>query len=162
MRIRAQRNKVELERGGNDGKWIRSPSTITKTITHTITNTITNVLQLRSQRAEEEDGGTTQEWTLSYFARTLALCQDSSRDSMHKLASAYDPEDEAASDSDPEDRTKGKGCLRRVDTIPFCERWRYRRWETIVFCERWHHRRVESIVFCERWHYRRVETIVFC
>ena len=66
--------------------------------------------------------------------RTLALCQDSSRDSTDELASAYDPEDEAASDSDPEDRTKSKGCLRRVDTIPFCERWRYRRWETIVFC----------------------------
>ena len=54
--------------------------------------------------------------------RTLALCQDSSRDSTDELASAYDPEDEAASDSDPEDRTKSKGCLRRVDTIPFCER----------------------------------------
>ena len=75
MRIRAQRNKVELERGGNDGKWIRSQSTITRTITHTITNTITNVLQLRSQRAEEEeeDRGTTQEWTLSYFANIGAL-----------------------------------------------------------------------------------------
>ena len=54
--------------------------------------------------------------------RTLALCQDSSRDSTDELASAYDPEDEAASDSDPEDSTKSKGCLRRVDTIPFCER----------------------------------------
>ena len=131
MRIRAQRNKVELQRGGNDGKWIRSPSTITRTITHTITNTITNVLQLRSQRAEEEeeDRGTTQEWTLSYFARTLALCQDSSRDSTDKLASAYDPEDEAASDSDPEDRTKSNEYLGRVDTIVFCERWRYRRLE---------------------------------
>ena len=122
MRIRAQRSKVELERGGNDGKWIRSHSTITRTITDTITNTITKFLQLRSQRAEEEeDGGTTQEWTLSYL-RTLALCQDSSRDSTDELASAYDPEDEAASDSDPEDSTKSKGCLRRVDTIPFCER----------------------------------------
>ena len=49
--------------------------------------------------------------------RTLALCQDSSRDSTDELASAYDPEDEAASDSDPEDSTKSKGCLRRVDTI---------------------------------------------
>ena len=74
--------------------------------------------------------------------RTLALCQDSSRDSTDELASAYDPEDEAASDSDPEDRTKSKGCLRRVDTIPFCERWRYRRLGTIVFCKRWHYRRV--------------------
>ena len=54
--------------------------------------------------------------------RTLALCQDSSRDSTDELAGAYDPEDEAASDSDPEDSTKSKGCLRRVDTIPFCER----------------------------------------
>ena len=130
MRIRAQRSKVELERGGNDGKWMRSRSTITRTITHTITNTITNVLQLRSQRAEEEeDGGTTQEWTLSYFARTLALCQDSSKDSTDELASAYDPEDEAASDSDPEDRTKSNEYLGRVDTIVFCERWRYRRLE---------------------------------
>ena len=135
MRIRAQRTEVELERGGNDGKWIRSQSTITRTITHTITNTITNVLQLRSQRAEDEEeeeeehGGTTQEWTLSYFARTLALCQDSGRDSTDKLASAYDPEDEAASDSDPEDRTKSNEYLGRVDTIVFCERWRYRRLE---------------------------------
>ena len=162
MRIRAQRNKVELQRGGNDGKWIRSPSTITSTITHTITNTITNVLQLRSQRAEEEDGGTTQEWTLSCFARTLALCQDSSRDSTDKLASACDPEDEAASDSDPEDRTKSNEYLGRVDTIVFCERWRYRRLETIVFCKRWHEPRVETIVFCECWHEPTVETIVFC
>ena len=54
--------------------------------------------------------------------RTLALCQDSSRDSTNELAGAYDPEDEAASDSDPEDSTKSKGCLRRVDTFPFCER----------------------------------------
>ena len=54
--------------------------------------------------------------------RTLALCQDSSRDSTDELAGAYDPEDEAASDSDPEDSTKSKGCLRRADTIPFCER----------------------------------------
>ena len=54
--------------------------------------------------------------------RTFALCQDSSRDSTDELASAYDPEDEAASDSDPEDSTSSKGCLRRVDTFPFCER----------------------------------------
>ena len=54
--------------------------------------------------------------------RALALCQDSSRDSTDELAGAYDPEDEAASDSDPEDSTKSKGCLRRVDTILFCER----------------------------------------
>ena len=33
---RAQRSKVELERGGNDGKWIRSHSTITRTITNAI------------------------------------------------------------------------------------------------------------------------------
>ena len=62
--------------------------------------------------------------------RTLALCQDSSRDSTDELASAYDPEDEAASDSDPEDRTKNK-----VETIVFCERWRYRRTQTIIVCE---------------------------
>ena len=42
--------------------------------------------------------------------QTLALCQDSSRDSTDtdELASAYDPEDEAASDFDPEDRTKSE------------------------------------------------------
>ena len=32
--------------------------------------------------------------------RTLALCQDSSRDFTDELASAYDPEDEVASDYD--------------------------------------------------------------
>ena len=48
----------------------------------------------------------------------LALCQDSSRDSTDELASAYDPEDEAATDSDAEDSTKSKGCLKRVGTIP--------------------------------------------
>ena len=62
--------------------------------------------------------------------RTLALCQDSGRDSTDELASAYDPEDEAASDSDPEDRTKSNEYLGRVDSIVFCERWRYRRLET--------------------------------
>ena len=62
-----------------------------------------------------------------FILRTLALCQDSSRDSTDELASAYDPEDEAASDSDPEDRTKSNEYLGRVDTIVFCERWRYRR-----------------------------------
>ena len=56
------------------------------------------------------------------ISRTLALCQDSSRASTDELASAYDPEDEAASDSAPEDSTRSKGCLGRVDTIPFCER----------------------------------------
>ena len=53
--------------------------------------------------------------------RTLALCQDSSRDSTDELASAYVPVDEAASDSDPEDITKSKGCSKKVDTIVFCE-----------------------------------------
>ena len=81
--------------------------------------------------------------------RNLALCQDSSRESTDELASAYDPEDEVDSDSDPKDRTKSKGCLRKVDTIPFCERWRYRKLEAIVFGERWHYRRVETIVDCE-------------
>ena len=38
--LRAQRRKVEPERGGNDRSWIRSHSTITNTITTTITNTI--------------------------------------------------------------------------------------------------------------------------
>ena len=65
--------------------------------------------------------------------RTLALGQDSSRDSTDELASAYDPEDEAASDSDPEDRTNSKGCWRRVGTISFSKRWHYPRVETIVF-----------------------------
>ena len=56
------------------------------------------------------------------IVRTLALCEDSSRDSTDELAGAYDPKDEATNDSDPEDSTKRKGCLRRVDTIPFHER----------------------------------------
>ena len=120
MRIRAQRSKVELERGGNDGKWIRSHSTITRTITNTITNTITIFVQLRSQRAENKKKTVALPKSGHYLTlRSLALCQDSSRDSTDELASAYDPEDEAASDSDPEDRTKSKGCLRKVDTIPF-------------------------------------------
>ena len=37
----------------------------------------------------------------SPILRTLALCQDSRRDSTDEPASAYDPKDEAASDSDP-------------------------------------------------------------
>ena len=122
MRIRAQRSKVELERGGNDGKWIRSHSTITSTITNTITNTITIFVQLRSQRAETKKTVALPKSGHYLILRTLALCQDSSKDSLDELASAYDPEDEAASDSDPEDSTKSKGCLRRVDTIPLCER----------------------------------------
>ena len=34
--LRAQRSKVEPERGGNDFSWIRSHCTITTTITNTI------------------------------------------------------------------------------------------------------------------------------
>ena len=108
MRIRAQRSKVELERGGNDGKWIRSHSTITRTITNTITNTITIFVQLRSQRAETKKTVALPKSGHYLILRTLALCQDSSKDSLDELASAYEPEDEVASDSDSEDRTKAK------------------------------------------------------
>ena len=105
MRIRAQRSKVELGLGGNDGKWIRSHSTITRTITTTITNTV----QLRSQSAENKKKMVALPKSGHYLnLRTLALCQDYSKDSLDKLASAYDPEDEVVSDSDPEDSAKIK------------------------------------------------------
>ena len=91
-----------------------------------------------------------------HFARTPAGTPRTS------LPAPTTQEDEAASDSDPEDRTKSNEYLGRVDTIVFCECWRYRRLETIVFCERWHEPKVETIVFCECWHEPKVETIVFC
>ena len=102
------------------------PQVLSQELSHILSQTLSQMSYNFDRSAEKK---TTQEWTLSYFVRTLALCQDSSRDSTDKLASAYDPEDEAASDSDPEDRTKSNEYLGRVDTIVFCERWRYRRLE---------------------------------
>ena len=101
-----------------EGRWNRSevativvgsdPTVLSQTLSqirsqNTITNSITTSIAAQKKKtvAPSKSGHYP-------LLRTLALGQDSSRDSTDELASAYDPEDEAASDSDPEDRTKAK------------------------------------------------------
>ena len=98
------------------------PTILSQELSHRLSHTLSQLSYNFDRSAQKKKTVALPKSGHYLILRTLALCQDSSRDSTDELASAYDPEDEAASDSDPEDRTKSKGCLRRADTIPFCER----------------------------------------
>ena len=112
------------------------PTVLSQELSHILSQTLSQMSYNFDRSAQKKKKVALSKSGHYPILRTLALCQDSSRDSTDELASAYDPEDEAASDSDPEDRTKSKGCLRRVETILNCERWHFRKVETIVICER--------------------------